>query len=118
MPRQRGFTAYTTYPGRGLIRHPLRASARAGRDLRLLIQTGRRLGELTAADLDELAAAGREREQRTGQGWRHYQSGLSFTHRVLFHLGILAVPPETGPKPVPFATGSTALLPRSPRPLS
>jgi integrase len=61
---------------------------------RLLIQTGRRLGELTTADLDELAAAGREREQRTGQGWRHYQSGISFTHRVLFHLAILAAPPE------------------------
>ena len=57
---------------------------------RLLIQTGRRLGELTVADLDELAAAVREREQRTGQGWRHYQSALSFTRRVLFHLGILA----------------------------
>jgi integrase len=78
---------------------------------RLLIQTGRRLGELTAADLDELAAAGREREQRTGQGWRHYRSGISFTHRVLFHLGILAAPPQSGPKPVAFADRLAGITP-------
>lgn len=78
---------------------------------RLLIQTGRRLGELGARDLDDLAAACQEREQRTGQGWRHYQSGLSFTHRVFFHLGILASPPESGPKPVPFAGRLAGITP-------
>ena len=78
---------------------------------RLLTQAGRRLGEPAAADLDELAAAGREREQRTGQGWRHYQSGISFTHRVLFHLGVLTAPPETGPKPVPFADRLAGVTP-------
>jgi integrase len=70
---------------------------------RLLIQTGRRLGELTVADLDEFTAACREHEQRTGDGWRHYKSALSCTHRVLFHLGILPAPPAPGPEPVPFA---------------
>jgi integrase len=79
---------------------------------RLLIQTGHRLDGLTAADLDEFAAACRAREQRTGDGWRHYQSGLSFTHRVLFHLSILASPPESGPKPVPFADRLAGITPQ------
>jgi hypothetical protein len=70
---------------------------------RLLIQAGCRLDELTTEDLDAFAAACRQRQQRTGGGWRHYQSGLSATHRVLFHLGVLGEPPATGPKPVPFA---------------
>ena len=56
---------------------------------RLLIQTGRGLQTLTAADLDALAAACRQR----GRGWRSYRSALHSTHRVLFHLGILDDPP-------------------------
>jgi integrase len=78
---------------------------------RLLIQTGRRLDALTVADLDEFSAACRAREQRTGDGWRHYKSGLSCTHRVLFHLGILPAPPEPGPKPVPFADRLAGITP-------
>jgi integrase len=78
---------------------------------RLLIQTGRRLDDLTTADLDEFSAACRAREQRTGDGWRHYQSGLSFTHRVLFHLGVMPAPPEPGPKPVPFADRPDGIIP-------
>lgn len=70
---------------------------------RLLIQTGRRLDQMTAADLDEFTAACTDHEQRTGDGLRHYRSALSCTHRVLFHLGVLPAPPEPGPKPVPFA---------------
>ena len=40
---------------------------------RLLIQTGRGLDQLTGADFDELAAAGKRREQRTGRSWKHYR---------------------------------------------
>jgi integrase len=56
---------------------------------RLLIQTGRGLQALTAADLAELATACRQR----GKGWRSYRSALHSTHQVLFHLGILDQPP-------------------------
>jgi integrase len=56
---------------------------------RLLIQAGRGLGELQAADLAELAAACRQR----GKGWRSYRSALHSTRRILFHLGILDQPP-------------------------
>ncbi|MFI5066293.1 MAG: tyrosine-type recombinase/integrase [Streptosporangiales bacterium] len=78
---------------------------------RLLIQTGRPLGQLTMGDLEEFAAACREREQRTGDGWRHYKSGLSFTHQVLFHLGIVAAPPQSGPKPQAFADRLASITP-------
>lgn len=60
---------------------------------RLLIQTGRPLAELTPADFDELAAACRQREQRTGAGWRHYSSAMFTARQVLFHMGVLADPP-------------------------
>ena len=63
---------------------------------RLLIQTGRRLDQLTMADLEEFAAACRERQQRTGKSWWHYKAALSNTHRVLFHLQILPEPPGAG----------------------
>jgi integrase len=85
---------------------------------RLLIQTGRRLDDLTAADLDEFANACQEREQRTGDGWRHYKSGISFTHRVLFHIGILTAPPGSGPKPVPFADRLAGITPEIARALT
>jgi hypothetical protein len=78
---------------------------------RLLIQTGRRLDQLTMADLDELAAACRIRQQRTGDGWRHCKSGLSCTQRVLFHLGILAAPPASGPQPASFADRLAGITP-------
>ena len=42
------------------------------------------------ADLDEFAAACRDRQERTGKGRRHYEAALSNTRRVLFHLRILA----------------------------
>jgi site-specific recombinase XerD len=78
---------------------------------RLLIQTGRRLDQLTPADLEEFAAACRQRQQRTGEGWRHYRSGISCTHRVLFHLGVLARPPVTGPQPVSFTSRLEGITP-------
>jgi integrase len=78
---------------------------------RLLIQTGRRLDQLTMADLDEFTTACRERQARTGDGWRHYQSGVSCTQRVLFHLGVLSEPPANGPKPVSFASRLAGVSP-------
>lgn len=69
---------------------------------RLLIQTGRSLERLTLADLDEFAAACREREDRTGKGHRHYLAAVSNAQRVLFHLGIVDELPRSG-GPVPFA---------------
>ena len=61
---------------------------------RLLIQTGRRLDELTVADLDELAAACRARQDRTGRGWRHYRGAIHAARQVLFHLGVARHPPR------------------------
>jgi integrase len=62
---------------------------------RLLIQTGRDLGELTEQDLADLADACRARQASTGRGWRHYRSALHAARQVLFHLQILesAAPP-------------------------
>jgi integrase len=60
---------------------------------RLLIQSGRRLDELTIADFEELTDACKKREQATGKGWVHYRSALCCGHRVLFHLEIIETPP-------------------------
>lgn len=59
---------------------------------RLVIQTGRRLDDLTIEDFEILTAACREREEQTGQGSHHYDSALACAHAVLFHLGILPTP--------------------------
>lgn len=69
---------------------------------RLLIQTGRPLQRLTVADLAEISAACRDRQQRTGKDHRHYLAAVSNTQRVLFHLGIVNELPRPG-GPVPFA---------------
>ena len=69
---------------------------------RLLIQTGRRLDELTLADLDALAGACRDREAATGQGWRHYRAALVCAHTVLFHLDIISDPPGPQREPDTF----------------
>jgi integrase len=61
---------------------------------RLLIQAGRPLDQLTMADLDEFAAACRDRELRTGESQNHYAMALQHAHRVLFHLQILPEPPR------------------------
>ena len=69
---------------------------------RLLIQTGRRLDQLTMADLAAFAAACKDRQERTGKGHHHYLAALSNAQRVLFHLGIVDELPRSG-GPVPFA---------------
>jgi integrase len=68
----------------------------------LLIQTGRRLEDLTVADLAEFTVACQDREERTGKGHKHYLAAVSNTQRVLFHLGIVDELPCSG-GPVPFA---------------
>jgi integrase len=82
-----------------------RVGAAAGSQVpaRLLIQTGRRLDQLRINDLEDFEQACRDRQDRTGAGWRHYQVALLDTHRVLFHLGILPDPPLPTVGPVPFA---------------
>src|SRR5690606_9880003 len=53
-------------------------------------------------DLEEFAAACRERERSTGRSANHYLTAISMTHRVLFHLGVIDTPPRNG-GPVPYA---------------
>jgi integrase len=64
--------------------------------VRLLIQTGRPLRELTATDLGELAAAFRRCAETKGNAssWANDRGLVAATHRVLFHLGVLEAPPE------------------------
>jgi hypothetical protein len=63
--------------------------------IRLLIQTGRPMRQLSGADLDALQDAVHERE-RGHHRLRHYRQALHATRTVLFHLGVL-----TEPAPVP-----------------
>jgi integrase len=93
------FTAAATQLG---FTERVRSATGSQAPARLLIQTGKRLDQLTTADLDEFAAACRARQHRTGAGWQHYKSALANTHLVLFHLDILPTPPRTG-GPVAFA---------------
>lgn len=60
---------------------------------RLLIQTGRPLGQLAVADLGELATAFRERAQARGgsSGWANDRGFLHAAWAVLYHLGVLEV---------------------------
>ena len=60
---------------------------------RLLIQTGRRLHDLTAGDLREAEAAFRERGERRGRDWSNDRGFLHAAWTVLFHLGIIEVTP-------------------------
>ncbi|MBO0856073.1 MAG: tyrosine-type recombinase/integrase [Nocardia sp.] len=70
--------------------------------VRLLIQTGRRLDQLTITDLAKFTAACHDRQERTGKGHHHYLAAVSNAQRVLFHLGIIDQLPRSG-GPVPFA---------------
>ena len=55
--------------------------------MRMLIQTGRPLGELDDADIAEFAAAITAREQAHGRQLQHYRTALYATRGVLYHLG-------------------------------
>ena len=61
--------------------------------IRLLIQTGRRLHDLTAGDLREAEEAFRARGERRGKDWSNDRGFLHAAWTVLFHLGIVEVTP-------------------------
>jgi len=55
--------------------------------LRMLIQTGRPLSELTDADIAEFTAAITVREQAHGRQLQHYRTAVYATRAVVYHLG-------------------------------
>jgi site-specific recombinase XerD len=63
--------------------------------IRMLIQTGRRLAELTDADFAELTQAITERETRLGRALGHFHGALYASRAVIYHLG---APTEPAPK--------------------
>ncbi len=63
--------------------------------IRMLIQTGRGLAELTDADFAELTQAITERETRLGRPLKHYHGALYAARAVIYHLG---APAEPAPK--------------------
>ncbi|MGI8757099.1 MAG: tyrosine-type recombinase/integrase [Acidimicrobiales bacterium] len=66
---------------------------------RALLQTGHVLDDLRVSDLDELADACRRRSAATGKDWGHYRSAINTAHRVLFHLGVVELPPPSSLAP-------------------
>jgi site-specific recombinase XerD len=60
--------------------------------IRMLIQAGRPLGELTDADFDEFGQAITEREARLGRALKHYHHALYASRAVIYHLGAPAEP--------------------------
>jgi site-specific recombinase XerD len=60
--------------------------------IRLLIQTGRALAELTDADFTEFGQAITERETRLGRALKHYHHALYASSAVIYHLGAPAEP--------------------------
>ncbi|MGH3160259.1 MAG: tyrosine-type recombinase/integrase [Streptosporangiaceae bacterium] len=63
--------------------------------IRMLIQTGHGLGELSDADFDGFGQAITEREERTGRELKHYHGALYASRAVAYHLG---APAEPAPK--------------------
>ena len=61
--------------------------------IRLLIQTGQALHDLTAGDLHEAEAAFRARGERRNGDWSNDRGFLHSAWTVLFHLGIIEVTP-------------------------
>ncbi|MCY1657428.1 hypothetical protein OVA21_09475 [Dietzia sp. SL131] len=78
--------------------------------VRLLIQTGRPITELTQSDLDAFAAACHERGRRTGTSHSHYLSAISTTQTVLYHLGVVDQLPRAG-GPIPLAERLAEITP-------
>ncbi|MGC9156389.1 MAG: tyrosine-type recombinase/integrase [Ferrimicrobium sp.] len=68
--------------------------------VRMLIESGHCLGELSEEDLQAFALAVSMREQRHGRDYRHYRVALDNTRRVLYHLGapVCQVPRRTSPQ--------------------
>ena len=60
--------------------------------VRVLIQTGRPLAELTDTDFTALGQAITERETRLGRALKHYHHALYASRAVIYHLGAPAEP--------------------------
>jgi len=60
--------------------------------VRVLIQTGKALAELTDADFAEFGQAVAEREARLGRPLKHYHHALYASRAVIYHLGAPAEP--------------------------
>ena len=60
--------------------------------MRLLIHTGRSLGELADADIAEFETAIGERERAHGRPFKHYRTATFATRAVLYHLGGAVTP--------------------------
>ena len=60
--------------------------------VRMLIQAGRGLGELTDADFADLRQAITERETRLGLPLKHYHGAMYASRAVIYHLGAPAEP--------------------------
>ncbi len=60
--------------------------------IRMLIQAGRELEQLTDADFAEFARAVTEREARLGRALKHYHGALYASRAVIYHLGAPAEP--------------------------
>ncbi len=63
--------------------------------VRMLIETGRGLGELTDGDFTAFGQAIAEREERLGRELNHYHGALYAARAVVYHLG---APAEPAPK--------------------
>ena len=63
--------------------------------VRMLIQTGRGLGELSDGDFAAFGQAITEREERLGRELKHYHGALYAARAVVYHLG---APAEPAPK--------------------
>src|SRR6266700_7653589 len=63
--------------------------------IRMLIQAGRALAELTDADFTDFGQAVTGREARLGRALKHYQHALYASRAVIYHLG---APAEPAPK--------------------
>lgn len=61
---------------------------------RILLQTGKRLDELTDDDLAAFDAAVGEAQHQHGRPLRHYTGSAYMTRTVLYHLGILSEAPS------------------------
>lgn len=55
--------------------------------VRMFIETGRRLDELSDEDADMFETAITEREERNARSYKHYRIALYATRAVLYHLG-------------------------------
>jgi integrase len=69
--------------------------------VRMFIETGRRLDQLSDADAEMFEAAITEREERNGRSYKHYRVALFASRAVLYHLGapMSQVPQRSVPAP-------------------